>query len=328
MLWSGGRRTRRDEVTVNIERPSLNSRRISGSIIVERPIEDVWAVLTDYSKLADYVPNLTQSKQVAHPDGGIRLFQEGAQKIVGFDFRASLVMDMEEHYGDPDDRLAMRKIKFKLVDSAMFTEFNGEWRLQFNSRVPVKDPTTGQERYTYTTKIFYMVHIRPKGVVPVLALEWQISTEVPNNLAAVKGASEATDSSYLDTRRAAMESRVLRSGLFINGYPAISTASNTKAARATAPVRSAAVSSSELAPRVPSSLATTSSSVPKLVKRRNSGAAPQSRKPIDSSAAFLDVESESAAASSSSSNEVSNWESDETLEAYIESLKTTRRNLG
>jgi Polyketide cyclase / dehydrase and lipid transport len=128
MMWSGGRRTRPDEVTVNIERPSMNSRRISGSIIVDKPIEDVWLVLTDYNKLSDYVPNLTQSKQIAHPDGGIRLFQEGAQKIVGLDFRASLTMDMEEHYADPDDKMAMRKIKFKLVDSGMFTEFSGEWR--------------------------------------------------------------------------------------------------------------------------------------------------------------------------------------------------------
>jgi hypothetical protein len=41
-----------------------------------------------------------------------------------------------------------------------------------------KGAAPGEDRYTYTTKVFYMVHIRPKGVVPVVALEWQISTEV------------------------------------------------------------------------------------------------------------------------------------------------------
>lgn len=55
--------------------------------------------LTDYDRLAKYVPNLTQSKVRPSNDGGIRLWQEGAQKIVGFDFRASVEMFMEEHFG-------------------------------------------------------------------------------------------------------------------------------------------------------------------------------------------------------------------------------------
>lgn len=52
--------------------------------------------------------------------------------------------------------------------------------------------------YQYTTKLFYMVHIRPKGPVPVLALEWQISNEVPNNLAALKRAAERVTPEYVE----------------------------------------------------------------------------------------------------------------------------------
>lgn len=52
--------------------------------------------------------------------------------------------------------------------------------------------------FEYTTKLFYMVHIRPKGPVPVLALEWQISNEVPNNLAALKKAAEAVTPEYVE----------------------------------------------------------------------------------------------------------------------------------
>lgn len=51
--------------------------------------------------------------------------------------------------------------------------------------------------FQYTTKLFYMVHIRPKGPVPVLALEWQISNEVPNNLAALKKAAELVTPEYM-----------------------------------------------------------------------------------------------------------------------------------
>lgn len=43
-----------------------------------------------------------------------------------------------------------------------------------------------------------MVHIRPKGPVPVLALEWQISNEVPNNLAALKKAAERVTPEYVE----------------------------------------------------------------------------------------------------------------------------------
>ncbi|EKU20938.1 hypothetical protein NGA_0121700 [Nannochloropsis gaditana CCMP526] len=40
------------------------------------------------------------------------------------------------------------------------------------------------------TKLFYMVNVKPKGPVPVGALEWRIKEDVPTNLRAVKVASE------------------------------------------------------------------------------------------------------------------------------------------
>lgn len=46
------------------------------------------------------MPNLTQSQVKPTDDGTIRLWQEGAQKIVGFDFRASVEMFMDEHFGE------------------------------------------------------------------------------------------------------------------------------------------------------------------------------------------------------------------------------------
>ena len=95
-------------VAVRIERTSPNSRRIAGDITVEAPIDDVWAILTDYDNLSTHVPNLVESKRVqsrnANANGSdsvqgdgsysCRLFQRGAQKIVGFEFGASVTMDM------------------------------------------------------------------------------------------------------------------------------------------------------------------------------------------------------------------------------------------
>ncbi|TFJ82874.1 hypothetical protein NSK_005827 [Nannochloropsis salina CCMP1776] len=193
--WRGGKNEDEEEVLVNIESPSANVRRISSSIVVNRPLSDVWKILTDYNNLSEYVPNLTQSRLVATPPGWeargknkeVRLFQEGAQTIVGFNFKASLTMDMEEVVEAEDEKLGQRRIKFRLVDSAMFSDFSGEWRLQCYSRMRT---ACENEEWTYSTKLFYMVNVKPKGPVPVGALEWRIKEDVPTNLRAVKVASE------------------------------------------------------------------------------------------------------------------------------------------
>ena len=139
----------------------------------------------DYDNLATHVPNLVESSRKPHPTGGIRLFQEGAQNIIGFDFRASLTMDMHELTEEGARRPT--RITFDLVDSAMFAAFDGEWRVQPYSRVRSRtDPT----RYDYKSKLSYRVNITPKGLVPVPALEWRIREDVPVNLRAVKAAAE------------------------------------------------------------------------------------------------------------------------------------------
>ena len=195
-------------VAVRIERTSPNSRRIAGDITVEAPIDDVWAILTDYDNLSTHVPNLVESKRVqsrnANTNGSdsvqgdgsysCRLFQRGAQKIVGFEFGASVTMDMVENIivaGSKHSKRAHenehhstdmlfpeeRKIGFKCVESAFFSEFDGEWKV-------VSDAENDQ-----ITTVSYVVDVRPRGPVPVAALEWRIREDVPTNLRAVKKAS-------------------------------------------------------------------------------------------------------------------------------------------
>uniref|UniRef100_A0A7S4F8J8 Coenzyme Q-binding protein COQ10 START domain-containing protein n=1 Tax=Chrysotila carterae TaxID=13221 RepID=A0A7S4F8J8_CHRCT len=170
---------------VNIAVTGFNSRCISASTIINAPPKAVWKIITDYDNLSTHVPNLVTSERRPHPSGGIRLFQEGAQKIAGFDFRASLTMDMHEDLND--SRRGKMAVEFKLVESRMFAAFEGVWRLQPYSRVR---STTNPDQYDYTTKLFYQVDITPKGLVPVPALEWRIREDVPVNLKGVKVAAE------------------------------------------------------------------------------------------------------------------------------------------
>jgi len=180
--------TPEEMVKVRIERTSANSRRIGGEIVVnDTPLEDVWAILTDYDRLSIHVPNLIESKVTstagappsAVPGDGsykCRLYQKGAQKIVGFDFSATVTMDMTEQNLPALDA---KQISFKCVDSPFFKEFDGTWKVQ-----EIAD-TAGRIQ----TLVSYVVDVRPKGPVPVAALEWRIREDVPINLRAVKAAS-------------------------------------------------------------------------------------------------------------------------------------------
>jgi hypothetical protein len=79
-------------VAVRIDRTSANSRRIAGEISMDTSVTNAWRILTDYNNLSTHVPNLMESKVIQNQSRGTipgdgqhkcRLFQKGAQKIVG-----------------------------------------------------------------------------------------------------------------------------------------------------------------------------------------------------------------------------------------------------
>ncbi|CDF35205.1 unnamed protein product [Chondrus crispus] len=156
-------------VKVIIEAPAPNRRHISASNLIQAPLEIVWELLSDYDRLADHIPNLALSNLKAHPRNGIRVEQCGSQKILGFEFRASLTMDMTEVNRTSSD---WRAIEFDLVSSRDFNKFEGVWRME----------RVDQNR----TALYYNVSIVPRGLVPVRAIEWRISEDVPGNMNAVR----------------------------------------------------------------------------------------------------------------------------------------------
>lgn len=156
-------------VQVKIEAPAPNRRIIRAVNLINAPISVIWELLSDYSHLADHIPNLVMSRRRPHPTGGVRLEQCGAQKILGFEFRASVVMDMTEVTPTSSHS---RSINFDLVSSSDFREFHGSWQLC----------AKGQNK----TALFYVVSIIPRGLIPVRAIEWRISEDVPQNMDAVR----------------------------------------------------------------------------------------------------------------------------------------------
>ena len=205
---------------VLIEAPSMQSRRISATILVDGEIDEVWKILTDYNNLAFHVPNLVQSYVVQdnrasrysykNPnfesnmdeiDTDVRIFQEGAQKIMGFQFSANLKMDMKARpvgyasravggHAGAGKEVTSRSLDFTLADSFMFSAFDGSWTVRKHSIVPVTGKSGQTDDVRVRSQLTYSVLVKPRGPVPVAALEWRIKEDVPTNLLEVKKAVE------------------------------------------------------------------------------------------------------------------------------------------
>ena len=150
------------EVPVVVERLNRWERRIQAAISIPHPVEPIWQVLTDYEALADFIPNLAVSRRLAHPEAKIRLEQVGTQPILKFNFRARVVVDIEEIYP--------QRIGFTCVEGD-FSRFDGAWSLQPQATA---------------TQLCYLVHLRPRAGLPVRLIEGRITRGIQKNLLAIR----------------------------------------------------------------------------------------------------------------------------------------------
>lgn len=151
-------------VEVKIETVGERQRQISALIKIDHPQERVWQVLTDYAALADFVPNLAVSRLLEHPTGGVRLEQIGSQKLLTFNFKARVVLDLEEHFP--------QKIHFRLVEGDL-KDYSGSWQLE-----PSIDSNG--------TLLHYSVRVWPHRTVPVGMIERRLAKDLQLNLLAIR----------------------------------------------------------------------------------------------------------------------------------------------
>lgn len=157
-------------VAVEVVPVGDRTRQISATIQIPQPIDRVWQVLTDYEHLAEFIPNLQESRRVPHPDGGIRLEQVGAQSLwkLKLKFCARVVLDMVESFP--------RELRFQMVEGD-FKEFSGAWTLQ-----PV---TEGSTKLTYT------LTVQPSRMMPIGLIEKRLRRDLEVNLVAIYQRTEA-----------------------------------------------------------------------------------------------------------------------------------------
>jgi hypothetical protein len=111
---------------------------------VDVPVEPwaAWAVLTDYDRLAQFVPDMHESRLVSKPGQPHRVFQRGQKSWLILEAPFEILMQMDEA---PPSRIAFHQLSGTLRD--MF----GEWRL-----IPVKGGV----------RITYYVHMEPGLLSP------------------------------------------------------------------------------------------------------------------------------------------------------------------
>lgn len=153
-------------VEIQIDKIAERQRQITAMVKIPQPVEQVWKVLTDYESLVDFVPNLTKSRLLEHPQGGIRLEQVGSGRFVGFNFCARVVLDLKEDFP--------KEINFRMVEGD-FKDFSGSWRLQPYS--------LDQKNATY---LCYTVKVWPKRTIPVGVIERRLSNDMRLNLLAIR----------------------------------------------------------------------------------------------------------------------------------------------
>lgn len=155
-----------DKVSISTDKLESRKRRICASIAIPVSLEPLWQLLTDYDRLADYIPNLTVSRQVEHPKGGIRLEQIGAQCFLNIKFCARVLLDMQERFPE--------EIGFSMIEGD-FKQFLGRWRLQ--------PALIGDQPGTLLS---YEVIVQPPLAMPARLIEHHLCHNLTENLLAIR----------------------------------------------------------------------------------------------------------------------------------------------
>lgn len=154
-------------VEIETEAPNPRQRRLRARIGVATSPETVWKVLSNYEALPEFLPNLVACNRLAHPEGGVRLEQIGAQSLMKVNFKARVVLDLEEDFPS--------QIRFQQVEGD-FRSFEGYWQL---------DPSGDRH-----TDLIYSLFVWPPRVMPVRFIEGRLRRDLSANLVAIQQRAE------------------------------------------------------------------------------------------------------------------------------------------
>ncbi|KAL2347164.1 hypothetical protein Fmac_001164 [Flemingia macrophylla] len=167
------------EVHCELQVISWRERAINAQISVDADTESVWNALTDYERLADFIPNLVWSGRIPCPyPGRIWLEQRGFQRAMYWHIEARVVLDLREVINSAWDR----ELHFSMVDGD-FKKFDGKWSVKSGTR-------------SSTAILSYEVNVIPRFNFPAIFLERIIRSDLPVNLRALAYRAERNFMGY------------------------------------------------------------------------------------------------------------------------------------
>ncbi|CAN6286241.1 unnamed protein product [Urochloa humidicola] len=168
-------------VKCDVDVVSWRERRVLASVAVAADVDTLWQVITDYERLADFIPNLVHSGRIPCPhEGRIWLEQRGLQQALYWHIEARVVLDLQE----VPDSVNGRELHFSMVDGD-FKKFEGKWSIRSGPR-------------SSSAILMYEVNVIPRFNFPAIFLERIIRSDLPVNLRALACRAEKI---YLDNQR-------------------------------------------------------------------------------------------------------------------------------
>jgi ribosome-associated toxin RatA of RatAB toxin-antitoxin module len=116
---------------------------VTTQAVVRAPYELIWKALTDYDRLAEFVPGITSSKVLQRQGNTVTVEQSGSAKLWFFTYPIDVVVEVTEQ---PPTRLSVRVLKGNLrqleggyrLDKVEGQE--DEYRLQWSGLIEPADP--------------------------------------------------------------------------------------------------------------------------------------------------------------------------------------------
>ena len=140
--------------------------RVDASQVVYADAATVWSTITDYNRLAAFIPDMVSSRVISLPGTPKRVEQIADAGLFAFIMPDRVVLAMEEQPGS--------LLRFRAV-SGKVASMSGEWRIVGN-RAPVT--------------LYYRAHVLPLTPLPPLVSEYFIESEVRARFEAVGSEAE------------------------------------------------------------------------------------------------------------------------------------------
>ncbi|GAB2210186.1 hypothetical protein Droror1_Dr00015446 [Drosera rotundifolia] len=172
-------------ITIQVIKLEKRSRRIESSVEIDASLNTVWKILTDYERLADFVPGLAVSRLVEKTENYARLFQIGQQNLAfGLKFNAKGIIDCYEKDLKTLSFGSRREVDFKMVEGDFLT-FEGKWSIE-QYHAPEHEAATDPRTRQFHTILYYVVDVEPKRWLPVRLVEDRLCREIRTNLSCIR----------------------------------------------------------------------------------------------------------------------------------------------